>query len=59
MEKTCNIPLRDLIKLYNSVEAHDKNQAEIIRLRKEVEGLRSHVFDTISIIQELRKERGR
>lgn len=52
---TVSLPLERVAELYNSVLQHDKDQSDIIQLRREIEGLRALQFDCFQLLGDLRK----
>lgn len=54
---TVNVPLHDLIELYNSVNEYDSRTKSLDQMRREIEGLRSMMSEIMILIGELRKNR--
>lgn len=54
---TVNVPLDDLIKLYNAANEFEANSRSYEQLRREMEGMRSMLSEIMILIGELRKSR--
>lgn len=54
---TVNVPIRDLIELYNAVNEYDARSKSLDQMRREIEGLRSMMSEIMILIGELRKSR--
>lgn len=53
---TVQVPMEDIVALWNALQEHDKSAAENRQLRREVEGLRNIQQECMILIGDLRRQ---
>lgn len=56
MDAYVTLPIEPVVRLYSMIDNHDKDQSEIIQIRRELEGLRNMQHECFQILGDLRKE---